>query len=118
MSTKEGRYQTKAPTRGGARPGAGRKKGSSPRYTIEDLMTTFETRAGLTFAEQVMENYISALSRSDWTGVRDYDKILLSKMVADKSEVEVISTEIEVDAKALAFQEALAKLTALTESTK
>lgn len=118
MTTKEGRYQTKAPSRGGARPGAGRKKGSSPRYTIEDLMTTFENRAGLTFAEQVMENYISALSRSDWTGVRDYDKILLSKLVADKQEIEVVESQDQVDAKQTAFQEALAKLAALNDKAK
>jgi hypothetical protein len=118
MTTKESRYQNKAPSRGGARPNAGRKKGSSPRYTIEDLMSTFEARAGVTFAEQVMENYVSALDRSDWTGVRDYDKILLAKLVADKSEIEVIESQDQVDAKQQAFQDALSKLVAKPDLAK
>ena len=104
------RYAKKAPTRGGARPGAGRKKGSSPRFTIEELMSTFETKAGISFSEQVMDNYINAVQRSDWTGVRDYDKMLLAKLVADKSEVEVTDSEDTVAAKAAAFQAALSNL--------
>ena len=117
METK-GRYANKASTRGGVRAGAGRKKGSSPRYTIEDLMQTFEAKSGVSFSEQVMTNYLNAVYREDWTGVRDYDKMLLAKMVADKTEIEVTESDDAVTAKALAFQEALAKLVSLDQSTK
>ena len=119
MSTTDSpRYKNPAPTRGGARPGAGRKKGSTPRYTLEDLMAQVEHHTGRTYAEQVAINYATAIGRSDWSGVRDYDKVLLGKMVADKQEVEVINTETLAETRQAVFQEALAKLTALGDRAK
>jgi hypothetical protein len=105
------RYKIKSPTRGGARPGAGRKKGSTPRYTLEDLVSQVEHHVGMTFAERVAINYAEAISRSDHAGVRDYDKILLGKMVADKQEVVTVESEDATVAKAAAFAEALSSLT-------
>mgnify|MGYP003344202847 CR=1 FL=1 len=104
------RYRVKAPSRGGARPGAGRKKGQSPRYTLEDLMGQVETQVGMTFAERVAINYAQAISRGDHAGVRDYDKILLGKLVADKQEVATVESEDATVAKAAAFAEALTSL--------
>jgi len=105
------RYKNKAPTRGGARAGAGRKKGSSPRYTLEDLMLQVEHHTGRTFAEQVAINYANAIGRDDHAGVRDYDKILLGKMVADRQEVVTVESEDAVEAKKAAFAEAIAAIT-------
>lgn len=105
------RYKIKSPTRGGARPGAGRKKGSTPRYTLEDLMAQVEHHTGKTFAEQVAINYAQAIARADHAGVRDYDKILLGKMVADKQEVVQVESEDATQQKAAAFAEALNSLT-------
>lgn len=113
---KNSRYSVKSPSRGGARPGAGRKKGQSPRYTLESLMTNLEKHTGVTYAEQVAMNYANAIARSDWSGVRDYDRILLGKTVADKVEVENVESEDTVDAKVSAFQEALAALTGRTDA--
>ena len=107
---KEPRYKNKAPTRGGARPGAGRKKGSTPRYTLEDLMAQVEHHTGRTFAEQVAINYANAIGREDHSGVRDYDKILLGKLVADKQEVVTVESEDAVEAKKTAFAEAIAAI--------
>ena len=112
------RYKIKAPTRGGARPGAGRKKGSTPRYTLEDLMAQVEHYTGKTFAEQVAINYAAAIQRSDHAGVRDYDKILLGKMVADKQEVVTVESEDVAVAKAAAFAEALSSLTTAKGNTQ
>lgn len=108
------RYQKKAPTRGGAREGAGRPKGSSPRYTLEELIGHIETHVGMSFAERVAVSYASAINRDDHAGVRDYEKILLGKMVADKQEITEITPEDAVEARAEAFAEALATLTAIT----
>ena len=105
------RYKIKSPTRGGARPGAGRKKGSTPRYTLEDLVSQVEHHVGMTFAERVAINYAEAIERSDHAGVRDYDKILLGKMVADKQEVVNVESEDATVQKAAAFAEALTSLT-------
>jgi hypothetical protein len=81
-------------------------------------MAQVEHHTGRTYAEQVAINYATAIGRSDWSGVRDYDKVLLGKMVADKSEVEVTESADLVSAKHTAFQEALAKLAALSDKAK
>ena len=112
------RYRTPAPSRGGARPGAGRPKGSTTKVTLEDLVGHIEHHVGRSFAEQVAISYARAISRADHAGVRDYDKILLAKMVSDKQEVEVINTETEAETRQAVFQEALAKLQALTAKAK
>jgi hypothetical protein len=104
------RYKTKAPSRGGARAGAGRKKGQSPRYTLEDLITHIEHHVGMTFAERVAVSYASAINRADHAGVRDYEKILLGKMVADKQEITEIQGEDAVAERQEAFREALQAL--------
>ena len=106
------RYKIKSPSRGGARQGAGRKKGSTPRYTLEDLVSQVEHHVGMTFAERVAINYANAIDRADHAGVRDYDKILLGKMVADKQEVVTVESEDATIQKAAAFADALANLTA------
>jgi hypothetical protein len=110
-NSSEPRYKNKSPTRGGARAGAGRKKGSSPRYTLEDLMLQVEHHTGRTFAEQVAINYANAIGRDDHAGVRDYDKILLGKMVADRQEVVTVESEDAVEIKKAAFAEAIAAIT-------
>jgi hypothetical protein len=104
------RYKIKSPSRGGARQGAGRKKGSSPRYTLEDLMGQIQAHTGRPFAEQVAINYAAAIARADHAGIRDYDKILLAKMVADKQEVTQVESEDATVAKAAAFADALRNL--------
>ena len=110
MEKNKTRYAVKSPTRGGARAGAGRKKGSSPRYTLEELLANLEAATGRPYAEQVDINYATAIDRSDWSGVRDYDRVFLGKAVADKLEVETTEGEDAVTAKALAFAEALKAL--------
>ena len=105
-----GAYKQKTSSRGGARPGAGRKKGSSPRYTLEDLMLQIATHTGRDFAEQVAMNYAAAIERRDYSGIRDYDKILLAKMVADRQEITVDTSEDVREAKEAAFTDALKSL--------
>ena len=92
---------------GGARPGAGRPKGSSNKIRIEDLIDSIEARSGMTFPEQVASNYVSAITRGDWARVENYDKALLNKIVADKSEITVEDTTTLLEAKQTAFREAI-----------
>ena len=95
---------------GGARPGAGRPKGSTNKIKIEELMATIEVIAGRPYGDLLAQNYVDAINRHDWNGVRDYDKAFMNKMIADKQEVEVINTEDQIQAKAQAFAEALIEL--------
>jgi hypothetical protein len=112
MNETESFYKVKSPTRGGYRPNAGRPKGSSNKIRLEDLMDSIEEAVGQPFEKQIALNYANAIFRNDWAKVADYDKVLLNKIVADKTEVEVITSEDEVTAKAEAFAEALKALTA------
>ena len=108
--TKEPRYAKKASTRGGARQGAGRPKGSTNKITMDGLLQSLEGQLGRNYSEQIAINYSAAISRSDWAGVRDYDRVLLGKVVADKTEVTTVESEEATVQKAEAFAEALRSL--------
>lgn len=95
---------------GGARPGAGRPKGSSNKVTMELLLESLDKSLGRPYHEQLADNYVQAVNRSDWSGVRDYDRVFLGKVVADKQEVEVITQEDAIATRAAAFAEAMAAL--------
>ena len=73
-------------------------------------MGQIATHTGRGFAEQVAINYATAIQREDHAGVRDYDKILLGKMVADRQEITVDNAEDVRQAKEVAFSEALKSL--------
>jgi len=111
-------YAKKAPTRGGARPGGGRPKGSVTKITVDTLMANIELAAGQSYAEVLATNYVGAIARSDWAGVRDYDKAFMNKLISDKVEVDVNSTEDIVATKQAAFTAALAKLNEIASNTK
>jgi hypothetical protein len=121
MSTvepKKPRYSKKSPGRGGARANSGRKKGATTKISIESLMAEIELQSGRTYAELLTHNYVGAISRSDWNGVRDYDKAFMNKMIAERMAVEVNSPEDAVEAKQAAFATALAQLAQITSKTK
>lgn len=95
---------------GGPRPGAGRPKGSGHKIKIEDLLADIETAANMPYSQRIATNYVSAIERKDWARVENYDRALLNKIVADKSEIEVTEAEDTVATKIAAFNEALAAL--------
>ena len=105
----------KAPSRGGARPGAGRPRGSTTKVTLDDLLKNIELVTGKTYGEILAHNYAGAMSRSDWNGVRDYDKAFMNKLLADKTEVTNIDSEDAVAEKQAAFAEAIRQITGITQ---
>jgi hypothetical protein len=109
-TTTKGPYRQKTSSRGGARPGAGRPKGSTNKLKMEDLLKDLESALGRPYGEQIADNYVTSINRSDWASVRDYDKVLLAKMIADKSEVEVNNAQDVLEAKEQAFRDALTSL--------
>lgn len=84
-------YKKKAPTRGGVRVGSGRPKGSTNKITLDSLVSSIDNAVGMSFEQRLALNYKDAIDREDWHSVKDYDKAFLSKIVADKSEVDVTS---------------------------
>jgi len=103
---------------GGARPGAGRPKGSTNKITMDSILQNLDQQLGHSYAEQIAINYSAAIGRADWSGVRDYDRVLLGKVVADKVEVENTTSEDAVAARAAAFAEALTALTQVNTKGK
>ena len=104
------RYKVKAPSRGGARAGAGRPKGSTNKITMDNILANLDQQLGHSYAEQIAINYMAAVQRADWAGVRDYDRVLLGKVVADKQEITTVESEDATVQKAEAFAEALRSL--------
>jgi hypothetical protein len=112
------RYSTKAPSRGGARAGAGRPKGSTEKLTARLLLETCDQVIGKPFEVSLIEGYKQAIDLDDRRNRAVYEKMILDKVSTTLIEAEVTESEDTVTAKALAFQEALAKLVSLDQSTK
>ena len=92
---------------GGPRPGAGRPKGSGNKIKIEDLIDSIEAKSGMSFPDQIASNYAAAINRGDWARVENYDKALLNTIVADKSEIVLEDSTNILEAKQVAFREAI-----------
>lgn len=103
----------KISSRGGARPGSGRPKGSTTKVSLDDLLSNIELATGQTYGELLAHNYAGAISRSDWSGVRDYDKAFMNKLLADKTEVTNVDSQEALQAKHTAFAEALRQITGI-----
>lgn len=108
----------KISSRGGARPGAGRPKGSSDKLTARLLLETCERVIGKPFEVSLIEGYRQAIDLDDRRNRAVYEKMILDKVSTTLIEAEVTESDDAVAAKALAFQEALAKLVSLDQSTK
>jgi len=99
--------------RGGFKEGAGRPVGTKNKLSAQSILDSLEQGLGKSFSEQLTDNYIQAIA----TGNRDlrlqYDKLFLSKVVADKVDVSVTNSEDVIAAKQQAFAEALKAMTGL-----
>ena len=78
---------------------------------MDTLLASLDARLGVSYADQIADNYLQAIQREDWSGVRDYDRAFLNKVVADRQHIEVEDTEDATARKAEAFAEALRALT-------
>ncbi|CAB5207245.1 hypothetical protein UFOVP180_51 [uncultured Caudovirales phage] len=109
--------EPKKDNRGGARPGAGRPKGSTDKITIAGLLSSLENR-GLNYTETLVEDFAQARLAGDSALTLKYHNLILNKVMATLNEVVVDESDTVVNNKALAFAEALAALTKLnTENT-
>ena len=99
MNSDSPRYSVKSPGRGGARPNAGRPKGVSNKLSGESILQALEAQTGVPYAEQLVNNYIDAMANDDRQLVHKYDQLFLSKVVADRVEVDMRVTEDQLDRK-------------------
>jgi hypothetical protein len=72
---------------GGKRPGAGRKKGMIQKLSGSELLKQIQRTTGKRFEQLLAEHYRDSFLREDWNAVRDYEKTILSKVIADKVDV-------------------------------
>jgi len=89
--------------RGGAREGAGRKKGSSNKLSSITLLEVIDNILGRPFEEQLAINYQSAITSNEKSVIAAYDKLILSKCVADVSSVDVTSDGNRLQGAQLVF---------------
>jgi len=75
------------PKWGGARPGAGRPKGLLTRISAGEILEEIEKVVGLPFATQLALCYQQALYGDDDRLKLEYNRLLLSKVVADRIDI-------------------------------
>lgn len=79
------------PSRGGARAGAGRKPGSGNKLTGAAILQAIEVKAGETFEDLLAEGYLTSIQNNDKATRLQYEKLFLSKVVADRADVDITS---------------------------
>ena len=82
---------TKKPVKGGKQPGAGRKKGSTNKVTSERILRQISLQIGRPFEQLLAEGYHASIIACDVTARLAYEKLILSKVIADKHELDVHS---------------------------
>ena len=101
--------KTHPATHGGARPGAGRPKGSTNAVTVQGLLGAIDTAAGRPYIELLAEDFTHARA-NDRALAQKYHHLIMSKVAATLAAVEVSDSESAVEAKQQAFRDALTAL--------
>ena len=103
--------KVKISSRGGARPGAGRPKGSGNKITAQDLLETAEAKLGKPFVESLIEGYQESVVNHNHKIRVMYEKMIMDKVIADRQQLEITESDDVVEAKRQAFAAALARIT-------
>lgn len=101
---------------GGARPGAGRKKGSRDQVSIASLLDQLHQQTGgRDYEELLVTDFLQARNEGDKQTVLKYHNLILNKVMNTLAKIEVTDSQEAVEAKKLAFAEALAKMTGIQQ---
>jgi hypothetical protein len=74
---------------GGARAGAGRKKGGTNKISGSSIIAALEKSTGKAYEEQLAENYMNAIADNDKSMIAKYDQMFLNKVVGDLATLEL-----------------------------
>ena len=110
--------KVKISSRGGARVGAGRPKGSGNKITAQDLLEAAEAVTGKPFIVNLFEGYQKSILENNNKIRVVYEKMIIDKVVADRQQVEIVENEDAVAAKHAAFAAALADLAGINQDRK
>ena len=109
----------KAPSRGGARAGAGRPKGARNKVTVQSLLETLEHKTGgVSYEELLIDDFLNARLGNDNQLTIKYHTLISNKLISTLAAVEVTGGADEIAAKQAAFAAALAQLTGSAPDTK
>ena len=104
----------KSPNHGGKREGAGRKEGTKNLITVQGLMDAVAARSnGKPYTELLVDDFLDARNRNDVNAVMKYHQLILQKVLSTTTRLEVTEDKDAIEAKKLAFAEALSKLTGM-----
>jgi hypothetical protein len=78
----------KEKTKGGARPGAGRKKGGTNKISGATILDSVEKYCGEKFEDLLAQGYRDSIDNHDKSTRLQYEKMFLSKVVADRVHLE------------------------------
>jgi len=103
-------------THGGARKGAGRPSTSPDTITVKGLLDMVHKKGnGKNYEEILIEDFMRARDDNDRNLVVKYHNLILNKVMNSLAKVEVTDSKDNIEAKQLAFAEALAKLTGVNK---
>ena len=110
----EKKIVTEKKQRGGARVGAGRKKDGRNQLSVGGLLEALETKAGgKPYEELLVNDFLQARQNNDSQLVIKYHNLILNKVMTNMAKIEVTDSTEAIEAKKIAFADALAKLTGL-----
>jgi hypothetical protein len=102
--------------KGGARPGAGRKKDGRNQLSVGGLLEMLEIKAGgKPYEELLVNDFLLARQNNDSALIIKYHNLILNKVMTNMAKIEVTDSSDTIEAKKVAFAEALAKLTGLSK---
>lgn len=103
--------------RGGARPGAGRPKGTRNKVTVQDLLEAIDDHAGQTYEQLLIQDFLAARSGNDNHLVHKYHTLISNKILSTLNTVEVQDSSDVMAQKQAAFAEAIAQITGITSKS-
>jgi hypothetical protein len=103
--------KTEKKKNGGARPGAGRKPGGKNLITIEGLLSQVQAQSKQEYEQLLIQDFLEARDSHDKQLLLKYHNLILNKVMNSLAKIEVADSADAVEAKKVAFAEALAKLT-------
>jgi len=118
MTTEKVSEKQKISSRGGARAGAGRPKGSTALITARTLLDAIQDRSGRPFEELLADGYNRTIEENNNKLRVEYERMFLGKVLSDRVQMDINEAPDIIEQKQLAFQEALAKLAALNDKAK
>jgi hypothetical protein len=99
---------------GGARAGAGRKKDGRNQLSVGGLLEMLEVKAGgKPYEELLVTDFLQARHNNDSQLVIKYHNLILNTVMTNMAKIEVTDSSEAIEAKKVAFADALAKLTCL-----